>query len=202
MDVLYEDAHLIVLDKPHGQHSQGTARGDEGSVIAEARALYGDGVRLVHRLDRDASGLLVVARGKKATARLSEGFRDHSIRRTYAAQVSIPLAVGTTGSIDASLRWAGGRCWVDRNGAHAVTHYEVTARNPPLTTLQLQLETGRMHQIRVHCAHALGPIVGDRKYGGVRGTHLMLRAIRLEFQHPITDKAMRFEVPLNFPDSA
>ena len=193
--LVFEDGHLLVFDKPPGQHTQPTPRGDEGSLLGQARRRWGKSVRIVHRLDRDASGLVVLARSKEAAAALSEAFRTHAIRRTYRATVAIPLPLGTCGTIDAPLRWAGGRCWVEASGAKAVTHWEVVGCEGAFAELEVRLETGRMHQIRVHLAHALGPIVGDRKYGGARAEHLMLRAVRLELSHPVGGQALVFEVP-------
>lgn len=156
---------------------------------------FGEGVRPVHRLDRDASGLLVLARTQAAAGGLSAQLRDHSMKRTYRARIAVPLPLGTEGAIDAPLRWAGGRCWVDASGAAALTRYRVVLRADGATELEVSLETGRMHQIRVHLAHALGPILGDRKYGGRRAAQLMLRAVRLELVHPNTGAPLRFEVP-------
>jgi len=184
--VVFEDDHLLVVDKPHGQHTQPTAQGGRGTVLVDAQAYAGPGVRLVHRLDRDASGLLVLAKTPAIAGQLGELFKTHDVQRTYRAHVAVPLPVGTKGTIDAPLKWAGGRCWVDQSGVRAVTHYEVVAREGRLTEVEVQLETGRMHQIRVHLAHALAPLVGDRKYRGPRADHLHLRAVRLEFVHPTT----------------
>jgi RluA family pseudouridine synthase len=194
MTIVHVDDHIIVVDKPHGQHTQGTAQGDRGTVLADAQKQFGKSVRLVHRLDRDASGLLVLGRTPAIAGKLSEGFKDHSIARTYHASIAIPLPVGTAGTIDKPLKWAGGRTWVDPAGSRAVTHYEVIERAGQLTQLKVQLETGRMHQIRVHLATVLGPIVGDRKYGGARADHLHLRAVELRFTHPGTHKSCLFSV--------
>ena len=115
--------------------------------------------------------------------------------RTYRARIAIPLAVGTKGTIDRPMKWAGGRAWVDSAGAPAVTHWTVVATHPDGTTeLEVELETGRMHQIRVHLAAALGPILGDTKYGGPPAPALALRAVRLELVHPKTRAAMVFAV--------
>ncbi len=180
MKIVFKDDALLVIDKPAGQHSQAPASGPDDSVLAEAQRAFGSEVRIVHRLDRDASGLLVLALTKASAAWLSAAFRDHTAKRTYRAWIAVPLQVGAEGTIDAPLKWAGGRCWVDDSGAKAVTHYRVLSREQGRTELEIHLETGRMHQIRVHLKHALGPIIGDRKYGGKRHDHLMLRAVRLE----------------------
>jgi len=194
LNVIFQDEHLLVIDKPHGQLTQGTAQGDKGSVIAEAREEFGLGVRLVHRLDRDAAGLLIVALTKNVAGVMGDMFVEHEVQRVYHAWITLPLPAGTSGTIDAPLKWAGGRCWVDKAGARAVTHYTVLAREDGFTQLEVSLETGRMHQIRVHLKHALGPIAGDRKYGGARAPHLRLRAVRLAFLHPVTGEALSFSI--------
>ena len=195
MTVIYEDDTIVVIDKPAGQNSQPTPMGDFDSVITLATRRWGPGMRLVHRLDRDASGLLVLARNPAVAAWLSQGFRLHKIRRTYRARISIPLPMGMKGTIDRPMKWAGGRAWVDDGGAKAITHWTVVAAHPDGTTeLEVELETGRMHQIRVHLAAALGPIVGDTKYGGAPAPALALRAVRLELLHPNTRVGMVFEV--------
>ena len=196
MIVIHVDDDILVVDKPHGQHSQGTARGDAGSVISEAQKAFGRSVRLVHRLDRDASGLLVLARTPEVAGKLGAAFKGHEVQRTYRAAIQIPLPVGTEGTVDAPLKWAGGKTWVDPTGASARTHYRVVERAGRLTWLEVRLETGRMHQIRVHMAHALAPLVGDRKYKGPRGDHLHLRAIRLALTHPRTGEVLSFAVEM------
>lgn len=192
MNTLFVDDWILVVDKPHGQHVQPTPEGGEGTLLVEAQREYGSDVRLVHRLDRDASGLLVLARHGESASALSLALRKHAIERVYRAVVSVPLPLGTAATVDVPLRWAGGRTRVDPHGTAAVTHYEVIEQAENGTVLRVQLETGRMHQIRVHLAHALGPIVGDRKYGGAPSTHLHLRAVHLAFAHPSTGKPVKF----------
>jgi len=192
--IIHEDAAIVVVDKPHGQHVQPTPQGAEGTLLTEAQAQYGPSIRLVHRLDRDASGLLVLARGRKTAGVLGDALRVHAIERIYRAVVSVPLPAGLQATISEPLRWAGGRTWVDPNGTPAVTHYEVVGPHEHGTELRVQLETGRMHQIRVHLAHAVGPIVGDRKYGGAAGDQLCLRATHLAFAHPISGERLEFSL--------
>lgn len=194
LKVVYLDDALLVLDKPHGQHTQPTPQGDDGSLLTTAQSQYGNQVRLVHRLDRDASGLIVMARTKRAATILAEGFRTHTIQRTYHAIINIPLPVDTEGTIKKPLKWSGGRCWVDASGVPATTHYRVIGRHSTQTRLECTLETGRMHQIRVHLSQTLGPIIGDRKYGGIRADKLMLRAVQLELNHPTSHERLTFQV--------
>lgn len=200
MKLVYSDRDVIVVDKPPGQHTQPPAGGAGGSLLDEAKAGYGPQIRLVHRLDRDASGLVILARNRAVAATLGDAFRAHTVRRTYRAELAVPLPVGTSGTIDRALKWSGGRCWADPSGVSAVTHYEVVEREGPRSVLEIRLETGRMHQIRVHLAAALAPLVGDRKYGGPKADRLALRAIRLELDHPVTGRPLRCEVsPLPSP---
>ena len=166
MNILFEDDWILVVDKPHGQHVQPTPEGGEGTLLVEVQSLYDHEVRLVHRLDRDASGLLVLARDRKTAGTLGEALRTHDIERVYHAVVSVPLPEGLQATINAPLRWAGGRTWVDDNGTPAVTHYTVEGSHALGTTLRVQLETGRMHQIRVPtCPNSLSlSLSGTSRY--------------------------------------
>lgn len=198
MELIFEDDWLVVIDKPAGQHSQGTALGDSGSVIAEAQAQFGPQTRLVHRLDRDASGLLVLAKHKSAASKLGEALTQHLIDREYRAVVNVPLELGTKGCIEKKLKWSGGRCWVDPHGTHAKTDYVVVGSEGSRSLLAVTLHTGRMHQIRVHLAAAVGPIEGDRKYGGAVAEQLALRAVRIAFDHPNSRLPLEFTVSHKF----
>lgn len=193
MDVLYDDDHIIVVDKPHGLHTQPPAQGPKDSVLTRLQESHGAEVRLVHRLDRHASGLLVVARTQYAASVLAAELKAHTIRREYQAFIAAPLPEGLSGTIDLPLRWSGGRCWVDKNGMAAVTHFVVLGRVGDHTCLKVRLETGRMHQIRVHLKARLGSIVGDKKYGGLPHAVLRLRAVALEFNHPLNQKPLKFQ---------
>ena len=177
MEILFEDDWILVIDKPAGQHTQGTAQGDAGSVIAEAEESFGRQIRIVHRLDRDASGLLVLAKNKRVAGMLGRALAEHLIYREYRAVVGVPLQLQSKGCIEKALKWSGGRCWVDPNGSSAKTNYEVIGRTGARSELAVTLETGRMHQIRVHLAATLGPIEGDRKYGGAPADKLALRVL-------------------------
>ena len=191
---MFADPWIAVVDKPHGMHSQETPARTGASVVEVLRGELG-ALWLVHRLDRDAAGLLVLARTQPVAAALSADLRAHRVERTYHAEVAVPLPIGTEGTIDRPLRWAGGRCWVDPSGVAAVTRYRVLSAAPGATLLEVRLETGRMHQIRVHLASALGPILGDTTYGGRPAPALALRAVRLGLTHPHTGVWSVFERP-------
>lgn len=233
LDIVYEDRDLIVLNKPAGLVVHPAAGHADGTLVNALIAHCGDslsgigGVKrpgIVHRLDKDTTGLLVVAKNDAAHQGLSEQFQLHGadgrLQREYLAVVwgHPPRPRGT---IDAPLgrsRFNRTKIAVVRNeedGRRAVTHYSVEERfaGPPGTTLlRLALETGRTHQIRVHLAHAGYPILGDGVYGTShlssvhrlsKGAQLALARLRrqalhatiLGFEHPRTGKRHRFERP-------
>lgn len=197
--VLYRDAEVIVLDKPFGlavQGGPGIARHLDGmlDVLADG----GERPRLVHRLDRDTTGVLVLARTAQAASRLAAAFRGRGARKTYWAVVA-GRPVPVEGRVDLALEKsgppAGGhggeRVRAKEDGAASATLYRTldhAARK--LAWLELTPLTGRTHQLRVHCAALGAPILGDGKYGGPRSrvaglaTTLHLHARRLEIPHP------------------
>jgi 23S rRNA pseudouridine1911/1915/1917 synthase len=214
LDVVYEDADIVVLDKPAGLTVHpGAGRPDRTLQNAllhrypQTRPLPRSG--LVHRLDKDTSGLLVVALSPRAHQRLVDAMQARHIRREYDALVSGVLPAG--GSVRAAI----GRHPRDRTkmavvakGRPAVTHYRVLERFAQHTHLRVRLETGRTHQIRVHLSHIRHPVVGDPIYGGrvVRGSGLpdelrralvnfprqALHARELELAHPVTGARLTF----------
>jgi 23S rRNA pseudouridine1911/1915/1917 synthase len=221
--IVYRDHDLCVVDKPAGMATHPAPGSTHGTLVNALLAALGPlpsingALRpgIVHRLDKDTSGLLVVAVSEQAMRGLSLEMAERKIEREYDAVVWGRLAQ-ERGVIDAPI----GRDPNDRtkfavreNGRRAVTQYRAaetfTLRptehqrrtTPPetLALIQLKLETGRTHQIRVHCAAIGHPIVGDRTYGGGRPALGMMRqalhAARLRFTHPITGKAMSFTAP-------
>jgi 23S rRNA pseudouridine1911/1915/1917 synthase len=216
--VLHEDADILVLDKPAGLVVHPGAGNPAGTLLnallhhrPELRALPRAG--LVHRLDKDTSGVMVVACTPGAHAALVRQLEQHSVSREYHA-VCVGVMTGG-GTVDAPIA----RHPVDRvrmaireGGREAVTHYRVAARFRGHTHVLCRLETGRTHQIRVHLASIRHPIVGDPVYGGrlaipkgagealaeaLRGFRRQaLHAARLEFIHPRTGEIVRFEAPL------
>jgi 23S rRNA pseudouridine1911/1915/1917 synthase len=212
LSVLYEDEHVIVVDKPAGLLTVPSAPGlhDEDTALrrvqdyARRRKPRGSYAERVHRLDRDTSGALAFALSREARAGLIDTFRHHRIERAYLAIVEgVPKA--ESGTIDAPLReaWVSGRRAVARPGEEhreARTHWRVRERLPGAALLEVRLETGRQHQIRVHLAHLGLPIAGDAAYGRPpRGRPLvrrpMLHAFRLAFAHPLTGERVSAESP-------
>lgn len=210
LDIVYEDEDLVVINKPQGMvvhpsagHASGTL---VNALLYHIQDLSGIGGELrpgiVHRIDRMTSGLLVVAKNDAAHRALSDQFRDHSAHRSYAALVTGNLREDS-GKIDAPLA----RHPVDRKkmaivtgGREAVTHWRVAARYGQYTLLQIELETGRTHQIRVHLASIQHPVAGDEIYRrdkkpfGLQGQ--ALHGYRLTFRHPRSGEPMVFYVPL------
>jgi 23S rRNA pseudouridine1911/1915/1917 synthase len=210
--IRYSDDRVLVVSKPPGLVTH-PARGHEAGTLVNALLALGEPLAgmgstrpgIIHRLDKDTSGLLLVAKDDAAQAMLVEALRDRRIERIYRALVrGVPAT--PTGTIDAPL----GRHPVKRRsiaivpeGRPAVTHYEVVAKTDKLALLEVRLETGRTHQIRVHLAHLGHPVLGDRTYGGVselsRGLGLarpFLHASRLTFPHPTDGRTIEVTDPL------
>lgn len=200
LEVVYEDEWLVVVNKPSGMMS---VRGlDDGAVsvqsVAEER--YGSGARLVHRLDRDTSGLVMVALTADVYKDMQRMFAAREVGKCYVALLDGETLKPDRGVIDLPL-YADP---LDRpyqkvdceKGKPSLTEYRVTARKNGFTRVELRPLTGRTHQLRLHCAHRLGlgcPIIGDSLYGNTVG-RMCLHACRLEFVHPVTGKRMRFAV--------
>ncbi|WP_448596336.1 RluA family pseudouridine synthase [Thermoleptolyngbya sp.] len=217
LDILFEDAHLIIVNKPVGLvvhpapgHATGTL---VNALLAHCPDLAGiGGVQrpgIVHRLDKDTSGALAIAKTDTAHQHLQAQFKTKTARRTYLAVVyGAPRAV--SGTVDAPIgRHAGDRKKMaivpeERGGRRAITHWRVVERLGNYTLMQFDLETGRTHQIRVHSAHIGHPVVGDPVYSGGKsiGVNLpgqALHAWKLRLQHPISEKEIEAIAPL--PDS-
>lgn len=225
LQVLYEDAHLIVINKPAGLvvhpapgHSEGTL---VNALLHHCQDLAGIGGELrpgiVHRLDKDTSGVMMATKDDQTHLRLAEQFQVHSITRRYVALVHglLPRDVGRVdcpiGRHPLERKKMSGKC---RNGRRAVTHWQVLQRFPDdrLTLVELNLETGRTHQIRVHFAEMNFPLVGDPLYGKSGRIKEMkdvalrtllsalgrqaLHAKILGFTHPISGNYMEFECSL------
>jgi 23S rRNA pseudouridine1911/1915/1917 synthase len=213
LPVLYEDEHVLVVDKPAGLLSVPTGPGlDEDTALARVqdyarhRRPRGWFAERVHRLDRDTSGALAFALSAEARAALIRTFRDHRIDRVYLAVVA-RAPRERSGVVDAPLReeWSGGRRGVARPGEaarQALTLWTLRESLPGAALLEVRLETGRQHQIRVHLAHAGFPILGDLVYGlpprpeeTKVARRPLLHAFRLGFAHPITGERVVAECP-------
>ncbi|MBB5984404.1 RluA family pseudouridine synthase [Sphingobium lignivorans] len=215
----YEDEHLIVIDKPAGMVVHPAAGNPDGTLVNAllhhcAGRLSGIGgvarPGIVHRIDKDTSGLLVVAKSDVAHEGLARQFKDHSIERRYLALVN-GVPAPAAGTVD---QWIG-RSDADRKkmavqragrGKHAVTHYRTLQKLDRAALIECRLETGRTHQVRVHMAHIGHPLLGDPVYsrGGPHKALLgelgfrrqALHAAFLGFVHPVTRKAVQFDSPI------
>lgn len=183
MNVAYEDDWLLVVEKPSGVPTQRTETGEPG--LYEALSKGFPGLALHHRLDRGASGLVIFGKHPDANKGLTDGFRGHTIERTYLAVLD--------GEVK-DARW-------DKklDGKDARTDVHAVGRGEGATAVEVHLHTGRTHQIRRHAALAGRPVLGDRRYGGEAGDRwprLALHAFRLALTHPVTRVRLVVEAPL------
>jgi 23S rRNA pseudouridine1911/1915/1917 synthase len=199
--LLYADADLAAVDKPAGVPAQPTLTTDVGTLPALVGALLGAPVTLVHRLDRETSGVTVFARTPGAAAALAEAFRAGAPEKTYLALCARP-PTPAQGRLEAPLGKDPSRAGlrrVDPRGDPAATRYRTLRVGPGGALVEARPETGRTHQIRVHLAHLGAPLLGDARYGGPRRVgevavpRVMLHARRLELVHPATGKPIAFE---------
>lgn len=212
LDIVYEDGELLVVNKPKGMVVHPAAGNPDGTLVNAllhhcAGQLSGiNGVirpGIVHRIDKNTSGLLIVAKTDRAHLSLAEQIKAHTFTRVYEAVVygNVKQDAGT---VDAPIgRHAVDRkkmCVTEHNSRHAVTHYEVIQRYQGFTHIRCRLETGRTHQIRVHMAYIGHPVAGDDVYGpkkviaALNGQCLHARVIG--FQHPSTGEYLEFTSPL------
>lgn len=212
LDIVYEDGDVLVINKTKGLVVHPAAGHEDGTLVNALLAHCGDSLSgvggerrpgIVHRIDKDTSGLLVAAKNDFAHLALSAQLADHTMARTYEAVVCGNLREDA-GTVDAPI----GRHPTDRkrmavtqkNARRAVTHWSVIARYNGYTHIRCELETGRTHQIRVHMAHIGHPLLGDLVYGhkrpekGLSGQCLHARALR--FLHPRTGELVTFTCPL------
>ncbi len=216
LDIVYEDESVLVVDKPAGMVVHPAAGNASGTLVNALLHHCGENLSsingvirpgIVHRIDKDTSGLLMVAKNDKAHGALSQQLAAHTITRRYRAIVYNNIKDGE-GTIDAPI----GRdpknrlrnAVTDIHSKNAVTHYKVLERLGQFTFIEAALETGRTHQIRVHMAYIKHPLLGDALYGPAKHKaadklHVkrqMLHAGVLGFTHPVTQAYMEFESPL------
>ena len=211
LDVVYEDADVIVVNKPSGMVVHPAPGHPDGTLVNAllyhcAGTLSGIGGALrpgiVHRIDRDTSGLIIAAKNDAAHQYLSAQLADHTLARTYECIVVGKLREDR-GTVDAPIARHPAdrkRMAVVADGREAVTHWEVIARYPGYTHVRCRLETGRTHQIRVHMAYIGHPILGDTVYGAKKEvpglTGQCLHAVGLRFLHPRTHEVVELSCPL------
>lgn len=217
IEVIYEDNDIVVVNKPKGLVVHPANGNPDGTLVNAIMAMCKDSLSgiggelrpgIVHRLDKDTSGLLIVAKNDKAHIAMSNQIKDRQVKKMYIA-----LVRGVIGEDEATIDMPIGRSTKDRkkmavtkNGKQAITHFKVLKRYPKYTLLEIKIDTGRTHQIRVHMAEIGHPVIGDMVYSngknsfGVEGQ--MLHAKSLEFTHPITGKPMHLtaELPQYFRD--
>ncbi len=211
LDIVYEDDYLLVVNKPKGMVVHPGSGNYEGTLVnailhhCKGRLSgIGGEIRpgIVHRLDKDTSGLIIVAKCDEAHVNLSNQIKEHKVTKIYTALVKGNIAENT-----ATINMPIGRSKLDRkkmearaDGKEAITHIQVIKRYGNYTLLKVKIDTGRTHQIRVHLSKIGHPVVGDEVYSngknefGVSGQ--MLHSTILEFVHPITNKKMHFEAKL------
>lgn len=211
IEIIYEDSDIIVVNKPKGMVVHPANGNPDGTLVNAIMAICKDSLSgiggeirpgIVHRIDKDTSGLLIVAKNDNAHVKMSEQIKNHEVKKTYIA-----LVRGVFKENEATIDMPIGRSTSDRkkmavnkNGKNAITHIKVLKRFDKYTLLQVNIETGRTHQIRVHLSHIGYPIVGDYTYSNGKNEFDVigqcLHAQKLEFKHPITQKDMCLEAEL------
>lgn len=212
LDIVYEDEHLLIVNKPKGMVVHPAAGNLDGTLVnallshcGESLSGIGGVIRpgIVHRIDKDTSGLLLVAKNDKAHISLAEQIKVHSVTREYEA-IIIGHLPQNEGTVDKPI----GRhpterkkmAVTEKNSKNAVTHYKVITELNGYSHVKFRLETGRTHQIRVHMASVGHPILGDELYGGVRRSFKLegqtLHAKKIGFIHPQTKEYMEFDSEL------
>lgn len=211
LEIIYEDDDIIVVNKPKGMVVHPANGNPDGTLVNAIMSIckgslsgIGGEIRpgIVHRLDKDTSGLLIVAKNDLAHMNMSNQIKDRQVKKIYIA-----LVKGNINENEATINMPIGRSTKDRKkmavrkeGKEAITHFKVVKRYGDYTLLEIKIDTGRTHQIRVHLTEIGHPVVGDMVYSkgknefGVEGQ--MLHAKSLEFKHPITGKEMHLEAEL------
>ena len=211
VDIIYEDDDIIVVNKPKGMVVHPANGNPDGTLVNAIMAICKDSLSgrggeirpgIVHRLDKDTSGLLIIAKNDEAHVNVSEQIKNHEVKKTYIA-----LVRGIIKENEATIDMPIGRSTSDRKkmavnkkGKNAITHIKVLKRYDKYTLVEVNIETGRTHQIRVHLSYIGYPIIGDATYSNGKNEFNVqgqcLHAKKLEFVHPITGKKMELEAPL------
>lgn len=211
IDVIYEDDDILVINKPKGMvvhpgngNPDGTLANAVMGLCGESLSGIGGTIRpgIIHRLDKDTSGIIVVAKNDKAHIDISEQIKNRKTTKKYIA-----LVRGTIKEEEATINMPIGRSNKDRkkmavrkDGKDAITHFKVLKRYGEYTLLELKIDTGRTHQIRVHLAEIGHPVIGDYTYSNGKNPFnvvgQMLHSKRIEFTHPTTKKKVYFEAPI------
>lgn len=199
--ILYEDRYLVVIDKPSGLLSVPDHTEQYHALGLLRRYFETDAISAVHRIDRETSGLMIFARGKPSADAFDELFEKQSIHREYVAIIEGHLKdnQGTWNSRLVELPTYNVVSTTNPNeGKIAISHFQVYRKSQQFSFLNVKLETGRKHQIRVHCKDAGHPILGDKRYGSELNPvkRMCLHSHKLQFTHPFTQKPMTFIAPL------
>lgn len=204
LNVLYEDNHIIVVEKPINMLSQSDSTGDIDLLTLVKRYIkikyHKPGnvyIGLLHRLDRPVGGVMVFARSSKAASRLSKNIKEHDhFNKTYLAVVSGIIKEDFGTYKDYLKKLDDGNTVISKDGKEAILSFKVLDRNisKNMTLVEINLKTGRHHQIRVQFASRGYPLCGDQRYGKKDKTQLALFAYKLEFLHPVTKSIMNFSV--------
>lgn len=211
VEIIYEDRDIIVVNKPKGMVVHPANGNPDGTLVNAIMAICKDSLSgiggeirpgIVHRLDKETSGILIVAKNDKAHINLSQQIKEHKVKKTYIA-----LVKGIVKENNATINMPIGRSEKDRKkmavtkkGKEAITHFKVLKRYDKYTLLEINIETGRTHQIRVHLSQIGYPIVGDEVYSkgknewNIKGQ--CLHAKSLDFKHPITNENMHLEAKI------
>lgn len=211
LDIVYEDNDILVVNKQKGLVVHPGNGNPDGTLVnaimnhcKESLSGIGGEIRpgIVHRLDKDTSGILIIAKNDKAHINISEQIKNHEVKKTYIALVR-GIVRENMATIDMPIARSNKdrtKMAVSKNGKNAITHIKVLERFKEFTLLEVNIETGRTHQIRVHLSEIGYPIVGDYVYSNGKNPFnvvgQMLHSMRIEFKHPVTNKQMKLEAEL------